>query len=132
MGLSRPTKADDCDLRAHNQDTGSTVVLSDVLGQTEDCAPSVAALLVEHESLHRWLESEEFGELVVGPRHVYPGGSAEDDMRDLRPWLTPLFYGLNSSLFTQSRHLSREYVLSGVQGWSIIVTHVRVLFQHFF
>ena len=115
MGVARATERHSCDLRTDNEDTGSPVVLSQVLGEAEDRAASEATLLVHHEALDGGAEAQELGELVVGAGHVDTASGAEDQVGDLGLGLAPFLDGLGSSLFAQSRDLNNHHVLPCIQ-----------------
>lgn len=70
--LARAAKPDGGDLGADGQDAGAGVVLGDVFGQAEDCAPAEAAHLVEHEALGRGWEPHRPQKVVVGAGHLAP------------------------------------------------------------
>lgn len=56
----------------------SFVILSQVLGNTEDGATSMAALQVEHDAFDRGLKAEELGTEVICTGHVHAVGGTED------------------------------------------------------
>ena len=126
MRVTGTSERDSRDLAAYDQDTGTLVVLSQVLGNAEDGAAAIASDLVEHEALDRATEAEELSERPIGTRHVDPGSGAEDKMGDLRFGLAPLLDGPRRCLLGELGHLDHHDVLAHVQRLLPVTADARV------
>ncbi|GLJ06431.1 hypothetical protein SUGI_0039070 [Cryptomeria japonica] len=78
MSVGWATKSDGHDLAADDKNSGSTVVLDEVLAYSQNRTSGEAALFIHHHSLHRGGEAEKLAELIVCVGHVDSTRGAEN------------------------------------------------------
>ncbi|TVU25125.1 hypothetical protein EJB05_27606, partial [Eragrostis curvula] len=129
VGGGGPAEGDGGDLGAHDEHPCAAVVLGEVLGDAEHGAAGEAALVVEHDPVHRGPQAQELGGPEVGAGHVHAGGGAEDEVGDLGPRLAPLSQRLLRRLRAELGHLLHKDVVPHVERRRRVRGHVGVLLQ---